>query len=83
MQIAHSNQPNDVVSMIIVCTSGVAAGQVIMLLRREDLWPAVHFRVRQIDYGGSITITIASLLSVGQEAQLRAEIATIRGASIQ
>jgi hypothetical protein len=70
--------------MVITCASHVAAGQVIMLLLGEDLYPRRHFRVEQIGSNQfPIVITISNMLSADQAARLQAGIATIPGAGIQ
>jgi hypothetical protein len=70
--------------MVMVCGSQAAAGQVMMRLIGEGLYPHAHFRVEQTGPNHfPISITITSMLSATQTARLHAGIATIPGASIQ
>jgi hypothetical protein len=68
--------------VVIVCTSAATAGHVVMLLLECSLSPRSHYHIDQIE-SDTIIITVADTLPPAKDAQIRAELATIAGVSIQ
>ena len=73
---------NQEIFVIIVCTNAAAAGEVVLLLLGRPLSPRTHFRIDQTERD-TITITVMNTLSAAEVEQIRAELATIAGVSIQ
>ena len=68
--------------VVIVCTSVVAAGDIVLLLLGHSLAPRIHFRIDQTDRN-EITLSVVNTLTPEQVVQLRAELASIAGVAIQ
>jgi hypothetical protein len=77
-----TGKSNEEIFLVIVCTSSAVAGQVVLFLLECSLSPRSHYRIDQIE-GDTIIITVANTLPPAKDAQIRAELATIAGVSIQ